>query len=31
MTELILALYLTDEQTELLIRIFYLWNFSHAY
>jgi hypothetical protein len=26
MTDLILALYLTDEQTKLLVRIFYLWN-----
>ena len=25
MNEMLIALYLTDEQTELLVRIFYLW------
>jgi hypothetical protein len=28
MNDLLLALYLTDEQTECLVRIFFLWNLN---
>lgn len=31
MNDLLFALYLTDEQTECLVRIFYLWNLNYTY